>query len=195
MCSYAIVKNYSDIELIIGCQKKLLEYQEALYRQYYSDLIKVCYRYMTNEDDANIALNDSFLKIFKNIPKYEATGSFRSWMKRIVINTCLDVLKSKSFRKQKETYEIMEIDLGNTHNNIEKELISKYNYDELLGFIQDLEDTERLVFNLYVFEEYNHRQIAEELGFSENTSSWYLYKARKKLKSRIKKSNLYLHLN
>ncbi len=189
------MKKYTDIELIVGCQKGSLEHQEALYRQFYSDLIKVCYRYLTNEDDANIALNDSFLKIYKNIPRYEASGSFRSWMKKIVINTCLDLLKSKSFRKQKGTYEILEIDLGNEDTNIEKELIGKYNYEELLKFIQELEEVERLVFNLYVFEDFNHREIAEQLGFSENTSSWYLYKARKKLKARIKKSNLYIHLN
>ncbi len=189
------MKKYTDIELIIGCQAGKLEFQEALYRQFYSDLMKVCLRYLQNEDDANIALNDSFLKIFKNLPKYEASGSFRAWMKRIATNTCLDVLKSKAYRKQKDTYEILEVDLGNETNDIEEELISKYNYDELMTFIQELEDMERIVFNMYIFEEYNHREIADKLGFSENTSSWYLFKARKKLKARIKKSNLYIHLN
>ncbi len=189
------MRNYTDIELIQGCKKGSQEHQEALYKCYYSDLMKVCLRYLPNVDDANIAMNDSFLKIFKNIGGYQLTGSFQSWLKRIAVNTCLDMLKSKAFKKQKDTYEIMEYDLSGYTNDAEKELIANQDYEQLLEFIQELGELERAVFNLYVFEDYNHKEIGGMLGFSENTSSWYLYKARKKLKARILKSNMYIHLN
>ncbi len=189
------MRKFTDIELIQGCQEGSVVHQEALYKCYYSDLMKVCMRYLPNMDDANVAMNDSFLKIFKNIGGYQLTGSFQSWLKRIAVNTCLDYLKSKAFKKQKETYEIMEFDLSGNSSDAEKELISNQNYEQLLEFIQELNDLERAVFNLYVFEDYNHKEIGEMLGFSENTSSWYLYKSRKKLKAKILKSNMYIHLN
>ena len=139
-------------------------------------LFALCLKYSKNHQDAEDTLQDSFLTIFNKIDQYKNKGSFEGWLKRITIHTALQKYREKSPLKiVKEVInedEIEEINLENT----------TFNIDVLLGFIQQLPDRYRLVFNLYVLDNYSHKEIAELLNISEGTSKSNLSRARKILK-------------
>jgi RNA polymerase sigma-70 factor (ECF subfamily) len=175
----------SEYELIQGCLKGNPVFQEQLYKTYYSMLLKVCARYVTNMEDAETLMNDSFLKAFKNLKSYRFDGSFEGWLKRIAVNTCLDFLRTHEFAHSRKTIEIREFNTNGTYH-LEADIIQELEFKALLKMIQELPHTMNLVFNLYVFEEYTHKEIATQLGISEGTSQWYLHQARKTLKEKMK---------
>ena len=154
-----------------------------LYQMYIGELSSVCYRYIPNADDAKDVLQNSFVKIFTSIPTLEYRGeeSFKGWMIRIVANEALTFLRNRKkllFVEQNETLDEIEND------DLDTERISP---DELHRLISELPDGYRTVLNLYVFENYSHRQIAELLSIKESTSASQLYYAKQWLARRIKK--------
>ncbi len=185
------MQEWSEQELINGCLNREARSQELLYKKYYSILLKICARYVTNMTDAESLMNDSFLKIFNSLHTFGFQGSFEGWLKRITVNTCLDYVRSKSFMQQRATLEVKETHSGSSIH-LEEDIIQELEFKKLIGYIQALPETMKLVFNLYIFENYTHKEIAVFLGVTENTSQWYLHEARKKLKEKIlanKKSN------
>jgi RNA polymerase sigma factor (sigma-70 family) len=177
---------YSETEIIKGCQQNLRASQEQLYKHYYSLFLKMCVRYAKNMEDAEQLLNDSFLRIFKNIGNFKNTGSFEGWMKRIVINTCLDYLKSKQL---KDTQKInTNIIIEETNLAVSTDALRRLEFRDLLTLIQTLPAMSKTVFNLYVFEGYSHKEIGAMLEISENTSSWHLHNARHNLQNKLKKT-------
>jgi RNA polymerase sigma factor (sigma-70 family) len=179
---------YSEHELIQGCLRKESFFEEKLYKNHYNTLLKICARYVTNMIDAESLLNDSYLKIFKNLPGYEFKGSFEGWMKRITVNTCLDYLRTKEFNHSRSLVEIKDTNT-NTSPHLEDDIIQQLEFNSLLKIIQELTGTMKIVFNLYIFEEYSHKEIGKELGITENTSQWYLHQARRTLKEKINATN------
>ena len=177
----------SEHELIQGCLKEDSYCQERLYKQYYNTLLKICARYVTNMMDAETLMNDSFLKIFTNLKSYQFKGSFEGWMKRITVNTCLDYLRTKEFNHSRKLVEIKDSNSGSVVH-LEDDLIQQMEFNSLVNMIQDLPGTMKLVFNLYIFEDYTHKEIGKLLGITENTSQWYLHQARKTLKEKITKN-------
>lgn len=154
-----------------------------LYQMYIGELSSVCYRYIPNADDAKDVLQNSFVKIFTSISTLEYRGeeSFKGWMIRIVANEALTFLRNRKkllFVEQNETLDEIEND------DLDTERISP---DELHRLISELPDGYRTVLNLYVFENYSHRQIAELLSIKESTSASQLYYAKQWLARRIKK--------
>ena len=154
-----------------------------LYQMYIGELSSVCYRYIPNADDAKDVLQNSFVKIFTSISTLEYRGeeSFKGWMIRIVANEALTFLRNRKkllFVEQNETLDEIEDD------DLDTERISP---DELHRLISELPDGYRTVLNLYVFENYSHRQIAELLSIRESTSASQLYYAKQWLARRIKK--------
>ena len=144
-------------------------------------------RYAKDEEEAQDMLNEGFLKIFTQIDKYESTGSFEAWLKKVIINTCIDYQrKYKTLTQTTNFDDIPETEMRTTEENI---AISKMSTDELLQLIQQLPPTTRNVFNLYVFEEYPHAEIAKLLDMKEGTSHWHLNFARTKLKEMINARN------
>lgn len=185
------MQEWSEQDLINGCLNHEARSQELLYKKYYSVLLKICARYVTNMADAESLMNDSFLKIFNSLHTFGFQGSFEGWLKRITVNTCLDYVRSKSFMQQRSTLEVKETHSGSSVH-LEDDIIQELEFKKLIGYIQALPETMKLVFNLYIFENYAHKEIAVFLGVTENTSQWYLHEARKKLKEKIlanKKSN------
>lgn len=149
---------------------------------YSSKLFALCLKYSSNKQDAEDILQDSFIIIFDKIHQFRKDGSFEGWLKRITINTALQKYREKSplqlikskrvFQEKKEEttfpYDIPRVDL-----------------DMLLILIQQLPDRYRLVFNLYVLDNYSHKEIAEMLSISEGTSKSNLSRARTILKEKI----------
>jgi len=172
----------SEQKLIRGCRKGKPKYQKMLFELYAPKMLGVCARYFQRIEEAEDALQDGFVKVFSNIDSFKEKGSFEGWIRRIMVNTSLNLHRSNL----KHYYHV---DLGETETRIEDK---RYSYDhldveDLLSMIKNLPNGYRLVFNLYEIEGYSHKEIAEELGVSVNTSKSQLLKARRKLRERLDK--------
>lgn len=144
-------------------------------------------KYSKNYQDAEDNLQDSFLTIFEKIKQFKHKGSFEGWLKRITIHTALQKYRKKApLQILKEVADEIEDEQLNLEDSI-------FSMDILLGFVQQLPDRYRLIFNLYVLDEHSHKEIASLLKISEGTSKSNLSRARKILKEKIeihqKKSN------
>ncbi len=170
----------ADEELIKGCRRGSEKEQRLLYRKYSARMYGICLRYMKNEDEAKDVLQDGFIKVFTKLKEYRGEGSFEGWIRRIMVNTAINMhIKNKKF---------------NLHTDIDKlELSPKtqelptdgLHTEELLRLIQDLPSGYRTVFNLYEIEGYAHKEIAEMLGVSINTSKTQLMHAKRSLQKRL----------
>lgn len=169
------------IRQCIACDRQA---QRKLYDQYAPLVFGIIKRYVFTQAPADEMLNDTFYKIFTNLGKYEFKGSFEGWMRRIAINCITDYFRK--YIKNEPTYKT-DIDLVDAH--VEEEAASKLGYKELLQLIYQLPDTQRAVFNLFVFEQLSHKEIAEQLGINENNCRWHLNDARKRLQEKINTSS------
>jgi RNA polymerase sigma factor (sigma-70 family) len=164
--------------VIRGCLKNDRRAQEELYKRFYPAMMALCLRYVRGREDAIEVLNDAFLKIFRQIGRYDAArAALYTWMRTIVINTALDSLRKQKVIRDREMRSAEDEEPG-----IDNEAIAKLSGDELLGMIRRLPVTTRLVFNLYVVDGYAHREIASLLQISEGTSRWHLNDARRQLR-------------
>lgn len=156
-----------------------MEAQSKVYHLFADKLFGVSLKYSKNYQDAEDNLQDSFLIIFAKINQFNHRGSFEGWLKRITINTAIQKYREKSplqiVKEVADDAEEEEIDLED----------SGFNVDILLNCIQQLPDRYRLVFNLYVLDEYSHKEIATLLNISEGTSKSNLSRARKILKEKL----------
>ncbi len=170
-----MVNTELDIDFIVaGCKQNNLKAQEQLYKNYYHSLMSLCLRYTKNEQDAMEVLNTGFLKVFKNIEKFDSTkASLYTWMRKIIINSSIDFNKPKYFSG--DALEQV-ADLGEL-----PAIFSTMAAKDILDLVRQLPKATQTVFNLYVIEGYNHVEIAEILGISQGTSKWHLSDARKKL--------------
>jgi RNA polymerase sigma-70 factor (ECF subfamily) len=141
-------------------------------------MMSLCLRYVRERSDAVEVLNDAYLKVFKQLARYDAgKAALYTWMRSIVINMALDSLRKKKVIRERE----MRADVVE-EPGIDNDAISKLSGDELLGLICQLPVTTRLVFNLYSIDGFSHREIATMLGISEGTSRWHLSDARRQLR-------------
>jgi RNA polymerase sigma-70 factor (ECF subfamily) len=137
---------------------------------------------MKNEVDAEDALIKGFYKIFKNLHSFKGEGSLEGWMKRIVVNECLMLL-----RKNHNINMMVAIDDASVMNSLKVDFVDNLTYEEVLALLDELPVGYRTVFNMYVIEGYKHREIGEKLGISINTSKSQLILAKKKLQQLVKK--------
>ena len=172
-----------DIEAIIkGCIRKDRKSQELLYRNYYRAMMTICTRYTRNEEDAVEVLNNGFLKVFTHIERYDgAQGALFTWIRTIVVNSCLDFIKKR--QRSVQAGELKEV----TEVHIPADVIGKMKAAEILKLVRQLPPATAAVFNLYVVEGYNHREIGKLLDISEGTSKWHLSEARKNMQKMIQK--------
>jgi len=172
-------------EIIAGCKKNDRKAQERLYRSFYESMMNLCVRYTKDEDDAKLVLNTGFLKVFKNIDKYDSQKAvLYTWIRTIIINSCIDHIKSK--QKKVVSSELNETDTMYA----EAEANTKIDANEILHLIRNLPAATQAVFNLYIVEGYGHKEIADILQISEGTSKWHLSEARKNLKMQLLRENI-----
>lgn len=152
-------------------------------------MMAVCKRYTRNEDQAKDILQDGFIKVFKNIEKFGFNGSFEGWVRRIIVNTAIDFT-----RKAKNDYLLMNEDqsIEDFENDLldegdEEEYDNPLKVADVIKGMEQLSTAYRTVFNLYVFENYSHQEIADALGISVGTSKSNLAKARGNLKKILTK--------
>ncbi len=176
---------YSEQEIIAGCRNKNRAIQEHLYKTYYSMFLKVCARYAKSMQDAEQLLNDGFLKVFTHADKYSSTGSFGGWMQRVMVNTCLDYLRGSAL-KEEMIMHVNSIPAEESNISVGNEALENIEFRDLVRIIQTLPTMTRTVFNLFVFDGYNHKEISEQLAISEGTSHWHVHQARSILQKLIK---------
>jgi RNA polymerase sigma factor (sigma-70 family) len=165
--------------LIKECLAKSRSAQKKLYDKYAPAAYGIIKRYLYNNDSAaEEILNDSFYKIFTRLDQYSFQGAFEGWIRRIVVNTITDHL-----RKNIKDSPIKEVPSEDAFIN--SDAVEKISLKELLKTVEQLPDTQRMVFNLFVFENYPHREIATLLNINENNCRWHLNDARRRLKEII----------
>lgn len=167
-------------ELIEKCKNENRKAQGELYTMFSNKLYAVCLKYSRNTEEAQDNLQDAFLTIFKSIGQYKFKGSFEGWIKRIAVNTVL-----QKYRKERFFEIVNEEQLEEPEVEIDEQNIS---LDFLLKLIQELPDRYRMVFNLYVLDDYSHQEVAEMLGITVGTSKSNLARARMILKNKIEES-------
>ena len=147
-------------------------------------------RYTNNMDQAEDILQNSFIKIFRNIKRYKFEGSFEGWMKRIVVNTAIDYHrgKKKDFLLLPEEQEMEQFELIDDPADDNAELNYPFTPQQVMAAIQELSPAYKAVFNLYVIEDYSHKEIAEQLDISVGTSKSNLLKAKAKLKKILERN-------
>ena len=173
---------HDEADFIIACIAKDPMALKQLYEDYYPIMLPVCMRYSNSKNDALDILHDAFIKVFKNLEKYQIGTSLKSWIKRIMVNTAIDFYRRENRRRTSD------LDHAIGVSNNDPDVVSMISADELLGALQNLSPAYRSVFNLYVIEGYSHRELAAILGITESTSRSNLVKARAKLRDIIAKT-------
>ncbi len=171
-------------QIIAHCQQNDRKAQRQLYEQLAPRMFGVCRRYIREHADVEEVLLNGFFKVFNNINKYEGKGSFEGWVRRIMVNECLMFLRK---REAKKNLKVVHLE--------REEIIPAYGAPDdglkeadILHLLDDLPLGYKTVFNLYAIEGYSHKEIAEQLNVSVNTSKSQLLKARRMLQDLIKKS-------
>ena len=164
-------------ELILNCKNQDLKAQEELYNKFSKILFSVCLKYSPNYHEAEDNLQDAFITIFNRIEQFKGKGSFEGWMKRVTVNTVL-----QKYRKQRVFSLSNEEQLEEAVIEIEDNAVP---LDFLLKIVQELPDRYRLVFTMYVLDDYAHKEISEIVGISVGTSKSNLARARGILKIKV----------
>ncbi len=170
-------------DIVLGCAAQETWAQQRLYEQFYPKLMAVSLRYANNKDEALDILHESFIKIFKNISKFQPNTSLMAWMKTIVVNTSIDMYRKAVRHRTEDIDGVYDLVVEDT-----SDAIDLINEQDIIACIQKLSPVYRSVFNLYVIEGYSHKEIGELLCITESTSRSNLVKARTKLKELISKS-------
>jgi RNA polymerase sigma-70 factor (ECF subfamily) len=169
-------------EIILGCKSGDEKSQRELVNRYSGLLFTVCRRYAKDFNDAKDILQDGFIEIFNSFNSYDpAKGGLENWMKQIVARTAI-----RRYRKMymvKETYD-KNIDYQGEY---ESNIIDKMELEYLMEIITSLPFKYRQIFNLYIFEEYSHKEIGIMLGINESSSRSRLSRARQMLMEKLSK--------
>jgi RNA polymerase sigma factor (sigma-70 family) len=165
-----------ELSLIDACVNNERWAQKQLFEDYYTPLMTVCLRYAGSSDEAQDVLHDGFLKIFKNISKYQAGTSLAAWLHRLMVNHCIDHYRKMQRRRTEDLDAMYHVGCD------DPDAISQCTEKDILNAVQHLSPTYRTVFNMYVLEGYSHREIGTSLNITESTSRSNLVKARNKLR-------------
>ncbi|MFT5057045.1 MAG: RNA polymerase sigma factor (sigma-70 family) [Pseudoalteromonas distincta] len=173
-------ESHDEISLIKACSNGDNKAFRKIYEIHSGTMYSICLRYMNNEDEAKDALQEGFIKVFKNISKFKFIGSFEGWMKRIFVNSSIELI-----RKRK-----MHLDVSELNSN-ELPLTAKIetgsmDAEKMMTLVQQLPEGYRTVFNMFIVDGYSHKEISDYLEISESTSKTQLFKARKQLQEWLK---------
>ena len=153
--------------------------QEELYNRFAPKMYAVCLRYSNNTDDAQDLLQEGFIKIFKNLDRFRAEGSFEGWIRRVFVNTSIEHYRRKvNLFSTSEREESLVTD--SSWNALDK-LAEK----DIIELVQELSPGYRTVFNMYAIEGYSHKEIGNMLGISEGTSKSQLARAKGILQKKV----------
>ncbi|MBC7449603.1 MAG: sigma-70 family RNA polymerase sigma factor [Hymenobacteraceae bacterium] len=176
--------------LLAGCLRGESAAQTAFYRHFAPDLLGVCLRYAHSRTDAQDILQEAFIRIFERLDQYQGSGTLAGWLKRVVVTTAINHYHAE-LRYWQRTVELTEA----THITADgNDMLSQLSAADLLGLISQLPTGYRVVLNLYCIEGFSHKEIAQQLGIEERTSSSQLHKARRLLQALVRRSELIIGL-
>ncbi len=170
-------------KLVKQCKRGNQAAQRELYERFAPQMLSVCRRYVKTTEDAEEVLSNAFIKVFRKIDQFSGKGPLGGWIRRIMVNESLNYI-----RYQKNLF--VEIEEENHREVAHEQLQEKIDSDYLLQLISELPLGYRTVFNLFALEGYGHKEIAEKLGISENTSKSQLSKARQQLQQKLQNNEL-----
>ncbi|MBL7940429.1 MAG: sigma-70 family RNA polymerase sigma factor [Flavobacteriales bacterium] len=172
----------TDEQLASGCVNGDPIAQKALYQQFARKMMSICMRYAHDRDQAQDILQDGFVKVFQKMDHYRGDGPLGGWIARTMVNTALDHI-----RRNKPYDHSLDLTEAEHLHSEDEHVLSGMTTDELMELIQALPAGYRTVFNLFAIEGYPHKDIAEMLGISENTSKSQFMKARAYLRKLLPK--------
>ena len=162
--------------ILKGCLENDATAQRELYNKFSPKMLSVCYRFAHNREDAEDMLQEGFIKVFTQIHSFENRGAFEGWIRRIIVHTCINILKKN--KKFNESVDIIHA----TGLQIREETVpSVIQAKQVVECIRMLPIGYRTVLNLYAIEGYSHREIAGMLGIEESTSRSQYTRAKAKL--------------
>jgi RNA polymerase sigma-70 factor (ECF subfamily) len=173
--------------LIKQCLKGDREAQTELYHRFASKMFALCYRYANNYHTAQDILQEGFVKVFTHLDMFEGRGSLEGWIRRIMVNTALEVL-----RKKAPTDRFKELD-NVTQVSVKEDMLDKIETQVVMDLIQQIPDGYREVLNLFIIEGYSHQEISVMMGISESNSKIRLMRARTMLQNKIADANYASH--
>jgi RNA polymerase sigma factor (sigma-70 family) len=153
--------------------------QEELYKRFAPKMYAVCMRYANNTDDAQDLLQEGFIKVYRNLEKFRAEGSFEGWVRRVFVNTSIE-----HFRRKNNLYSITEKE-ENIIEDADITALDNLAEKDIINLVQELSPGYRTVFNMYVVEGYSHKEIGNILGISEGTSKSQLARAKAILQKKV----------
>ena len=157
--------------------------QERLYKHYFALMYSFCKRYSEDRQTIIGLINEGFLKVFLNLNNFdESKGNFEGWIKRIMINTCIDHVRAA----KNNNLTIPAEEDGNMEAGL-TQLPKNYVEEEVLFLMKKLPPVTQKVFSLHVFKGYSHKEIAHIMDMAESTSRWHVLEARKNLKPQVQK--------
>ena len=157
---------------------------QELYSLTVRNMTAVCSRYVVDQDDVNDVLQESYLKVFSGMASFTAheDGSLLAWLRRIVVNEALQLLRRKKLLNQLVSLDDVEDEPEDlTVSDQVTDYVSSIDIGDLMELVQQLPDGYRTIFNLYAIEKLPHSKIASMLGISEGTSASQYHRARKLL--------------
>ncbi len=173
------------IDILNGCRNNKSTCQETVYQQYYGFMYSIGKRYIDETNDIKHLVNDSFFKAFTKITQYNTEVPFEVWLRRIMINTCIDFIRKN---KKEKAVQLVADDYVLENNNTTVSI----NYSEiqiekehLTNLLLKVPDMSRKAFYLFVIDGYSHKEIGELLGINEGTSKWHISNARMLLKAQL----------
>ena len=171
-----------DAQLVKECLKGNPKAQKTLFDRFAPNIFVVCLRYFKQRSQAEDALQDALIKVFVKLSEFKNEGVLEGWVRRIVVNTCLDHIR-KNLKFQSD------VSMGDVEYKIEQQEFTVENLmaNDLIKLIQTMPEGYKVVFNLFAIEGYSHQEIAATLGISESTSKSQYLRARAYLKARIEK--------
>ena len=170
-------------DLVRRCAKRDNAARKQLYDMFSAQMFSICLRYTKNRSQAEDVFQDSFLKVFENIGTIKNVAALPGWIKMIFVHTAIDFLRMEM------KFNLHDTDVNEQKIYVDQDIISEMSVDELNELIKELPIKSRTVFNLYVVEGYNHREISEIMGITEGTSKSQLFDAKQKLKNKLNKLN------
>lgn len=172
------------ITIVNGCRDKSQRYQKMLYERYRGFALKTVFRYIYNYEEAMEVTNDGFVKFFLSIDKFrceveaDVEKILSAWLKRIMINTSIDLLRKKMLLPEIGGIPEYVWDIKDKGNTPDQGLI----YKDLIILIKKLPPSLRIVFNMYIIDGYSHIEIADALKIPVGTSKSNLLRAKTLLK-------------
>jgi RNA polymerase sigma-70 factor (ECF subfamily) len=169
-----------DLTLVNECAKGNSKAQRALFDKFAPKMLAVCHRYLRNNQEAEDVLQDGFVKVFQKIVDFKMEGSLEGWIRRIVVNTALDTIRKNKKLLDDVQVEEVQYKVGFTDHQFDGMDLA-----QLMKLINGMPDGYRIVFNMFAIEGYSHKEIADTLGVTENTSKSQYSRARAFLRTQL----------